>query len=105
METPPAALDVSSRADSAGLEEQPDANTTLEPLEKASRLSCDARLASHADPAHRTRAASPRCRGAHLGTAGGELRPHVTSDDRRRRSAQPGRLLVSAGDVAEPDAH
>jgi hypothetical protein len=42
-------------------------------------------------------------RGRHLGHAGRQLRADVVSSERQWRKAEPGRLLVPAGELEEPD--
>ena len=50
-------------------------------------------------------AASPCHRGGDLGHARGQLRADASSDGQARRGGQPGRVLVAAGQLEEPDAH
>ena len=50
-------------------------------------------------------AASPCHRGGHLGYARGQLRTDASSDGQARRVGEPGRVLVAARQLEEPDAH
>ena len=62
-------------------------------------------MSLHTIPTDRAHSPPAGRRGRHLGHAGGQRRAHVPGDEGRQGGLQPGRLLVAARQLEEPDAH